>query len=272
MIWWAAIQTIKEDEYFFGSIVIAENQKDKRWDVVDGQQRLTSFIILACTILRLYKHSLGQESKAFIEESIYDRYDKEKERLKFLTAQNYNSIFENTVLNHLEFKDNIKESKLNKKFGENTYLRNAYYFKELLNESMKNGSISDMDDFVKWFYEHIVLTRIICFEQDSAMQIFQVLNDRGQPLSPIDILKSSFMQEIKQDSEKRKDFITTWDKLVEACKSVEGIDIDLEDFFNMYLEYADPSSSKKRADKGLKRCSKTAKKTLAGSSMRSASS
>ncbi len=250
----------REDEYFCGSIVIAENPKDKRWDVVDGQQRLTSFIILACTILRLYKHRLGQKSKDFIEGSIYDKYDKEKERLKFLTAQNYNSIFENTVLNNLEFEDNIKKSELHKKFEENTYLRNAYYFRELLDESMENGLISDMDDFVKWFYEHIALTRIICFEQDSAMQIFQVLNDRGQPLSPIDILKSSLMQEIKQDSEKRKDFITTWDKLVEACKSVEGIDIDLEDFFNMYLEYADPSSSKKRADKGLKKVFKDSKK------------
>ncbi|MDU9728475.1 DUF262 domain-containing protein [Helicobacter pylori] len=252
--------TNREDEYFCGSIVIAENPKDKRWDVVDGQQRLTSFIILACTILRLYKHRLGQKSKDFIEGSIYDKYDKEKERLKFLTAQNYNSIFENTVLNNLEFEDNIKKSELNKKFEENTYLRNAYYFKELLNESMENGSISDMDGFVEWFYEHIVVTRIICFEQDSAMQIFQVLNDRGQPLSPIDILKSSLMQEIKQDSEKRKDFITTWDKLVEACKSVEGVDIDLEDFFNMYLEYADPSVSKKRADKGLKKVFKDSKK------------
>lgn len=254
----------REDEYFCGSIVIAENPKDKRWDVVDGQQRLTSFIILACTILRLYKHRLEQKSKDFIEGSIYDKYDKEKERLKFLTAQNYNSIFENTVLNHLEFEDNIKKSELNKKFEENTYLRNAYYFRELLNESMENGSISDMDDFVKWFYEHIALTRIICFEQDSAMQIFQVLNDRGQPLNPIDILKSSLMQEIKQDSEKRKDFITTWDKLVEACKSVEGVDIDLEDFFNMYLEYADPSASKKRADKGLKKVFKDSKKDACG--------
>ncbi|GAA9194994.1 DUF262 domain-containing protein [Helicobacter pylori] len=250
----------KEDEYFCGSIVIAENQKDKRWDVVDGQQRLTSFIILACTILNLYKNSLGQKSEAYIKESIHDRYDEEKERLKFLTAQNYNAIFENTVLNNLEFEDNIKKSELNKKFEENTYLRNAYYFKELLNESVENGSISDIDDFVKWFYEHIVLTRIICFDQDSAMQIFQVLNDRGQPLNPIDILKSNLMQEIRQDSEKRKDFITTWDKLVEACKSIEGIDIDLEDFFNMYLEYADPSASKKRADKGLKKVFKDSKK------------
>ncbi|WQT38726.1 DUF262 domain-containing protein [Helicobacter pylori] len=250
----------KEDQYFCGSIVLAENQKDNRWDVVDGQQRLTSFIILACTILKLYKNSLGQKSKAFIKESIYGRHDEEKERLKFLTAQNYNNIFENTVLNHLEFEDNIKKSELNKKFEENTYLRNAYYFKELLNEIVENGSISDIDDFIKWFYEHIVLTRIICFEQDSAMQIFQVLNDRGQPLSPIDILKSNLMQEIKQDSEKHKDFITTWDKLVEACKSIEGIDIDLEDFFNMYLEYADPSASKKRADKGLKKVFKDSKK------------
>ncbi|WP_033745999.1 DUF262 domain-containing protein [Helicobacter pylori] len=250
----------REDEYFCGSIVIAENPKDKRWDVVDGQQRLTSFIILACTILRLYKHRLGQKSKDFIEGSIYDKYDKEKERLKFLTAQNYNSIFENTVLKSLEFEDNIKKSELNKKFEENTYLRNAYYFKELLDESMENGAISNIDDFVMWFYDHIVLTRIICFEQDSAMQIFQVLNDRGQPLSSIDILKSSLMQEIKQDGERRKDFIATWDKIVDACKSVEGIDIDLEDFFNMYLEYADPSSSKKRADKGLKKVFKDSKK------------
>ncbi|WP_033755620.1 DUF262 domain-containing protein [Helicobacter pylori] len=250
----------REDEYFCGSIVIAENPKDKRWDVVDGQQRLTSFIILACTILRLYKHRLGQKSKDFIEGSIYDKYDKEKERLKFLTAQNYNSIFENTVLKSLEFEDNIKKSELNKKFEENTYLRNAYYFKELLDESMENGAISNIDDFVMWFYDHIVLTRIICFEQDSAMQIFQVLNDRGQPLSPIDILKSSLMQEIKQDDERRKDFIATWDKIVDACKSVEDIYIDLEDFFNMYLEYADPSSSKKRADKGLKKVFEDSKK------------
>ncbi|GAA9163389.1 DUF262 domain-containing protein [Helicobacter pylori] len=250
----------KDFEYFCGSIVIAKNQKDKRWDVVDGQQRLTSFIILACTILKLYKNSLGDESKDYIEVSIRGRHNKERERLKFLTAQNYNAIFENTVLNNLEFEDNIKKSELNKKFEENTYLRNAYYFKELLNEIVENGSISDIDNFVKWFYEHIVLTRIICFEQDSAMQIFQVLNDRGQPLSPIDILKSNLMQEIKQDSEKRKDFITTWDKLVEACRSIEGIDIDLEDFFNMYLEYADPSVSKKRADKGLKKVFKDSKK------------
>ncbi len=250
----------REDQYFCGSIVIAKNQKDERWDVVDGQQRLTSFIILACTILKLYKYSLGQKSKAFIEESIYDRFDKDKNRLRFLTAQNYNHIFENEVLKNLEFEDNLKKSELHKKFEENTYWRNAYYFKELLDESMKNGSISDIDDFVGWFYEHIALTRIICFEEDSAMQIFQVLNDRGQPLSPIDILKSSLMQEIKQDTQKRKDFKTTWDKLVEDCKSVEGIDIDLEDFFNMYLEYADPSASKKRADKGLKKVFKDSKK------------
>lgn len=68
------------------------------------------------------------------------------------------------VLNYLEFEDNIKKSELNKKFEENIYLCNVYYFKELLNESVENGLISDIDDFVKWFYEYIVLIRIICFE------------------------------------------------------------------------------------------------------------
>ncbi|GAA9468077.1 hypothetical protein HpHA291_12390 [Helicobacter pylori] len=34
----------------------------------------------------------------------------------------------------------------------------------------------------------------------------------------------------------------------------------MEDFFNMYLEYADPSASKERADKGLKKVFKDSKK------------
>ncbi|WP_230380694.1 DUF262 domain-containing protein [Helicobacter pylori] len=173
----------REDQYFCGSIVIAKNQKDERWDVVDGQQRLTSFIILACTILRLYKASLGQKSKAFIEESIYDRFDKDKNRLRFLTAQNYNHIFENEVLKNLEFEDNLKKSELHKKFEENTYWRNAYYFKELLDESIKNGSISDIDDFVEWFYEHIAF-----------------LTSQEKPLSVLE--KSQLEKEKKLESER----------------------------------------------------------------------
>lgn len=50
--------------------------------------------------------------------------------------------------------------------------------------------------------------------------------------------------------------------MVEVCKSVEGIDIDLEDFFNMYLEYVDFSSFKKRVDKGLKKVFKDSKKDV----------
>lgn len=52
--------------------------------------------------------------------------------------------------------------------------------------------------------------------------------------------------------------------MVEVCKSVEGVDIDLEDFFNMYLEYVDFSIFKKRVDKGLKKVFKDSKKDVCG--------
>ena len=43
-----------DKNYFLGSIVLVNNTKEKSFDVVDGQQRLTTLTVLLCTIRDMF--------------------------------------------------------------------------------------------------------------------------------------------------------------------------------------------------------------------------
>ena len=174
----------KEENYFCGSLVLVNEPQSERFDIIDGQQRTTTFTIIACVFRDLYFDKLKSRAKDYINNSIQDRYDENKRKLKFLTDIKYQNDFEQTVLKKIQF---IKTKNIEKDIKDNKYLQNAHYLKNFIVEKIDEHTI-EIDDFVTWFYENIVLTVITCPSQDSAIQIFNVLNDRGMPLSSIDIL------------------------------------------------------------------------------------
>ncbi|GAA8993516.1 hypothetical protein BTM275_01110 [Helicobacter pylori] len=47
-----------EDDYFCGSLVFIQSDKDNKTDIVDGQQRLSTFILLAKVLATLYSERL----------------------------------------------------------------------------------------------------------------------------------------------------------------------------------------------------------------------
>ena len=196
----------KEETYFCGSLVLVKDDNSERFDIIDGQQRTTTFTILACVFRDLYLAKLDNRAKDYINNSIQDKYDENKRKLKFLTDIKYQNDFEQTVLKKIQF---IKTKNIEKDIKDNKYLQNAHYLKNFITEKIDEYTI-DINDFVTWFYENIVLTVITCPSQDSAIQIFNVLNDRGMPLSSIDILKSSLMQKLQDNKEDRNTFKTVW--------------------------------------------------------------
>lgn len=239
----------KQENYFCGSLVLVKDVTDKRYDIIDGQQRTTTFTILACVFRDLYFDFLENRAKDYIHNSIQDKYDENKRKLKFLTDPKYQNNFEQTVLKKIAF---IDTKNIEKDIKNNKYLQNAHYLKNIFSEKIEEYSKTeeaiDINNFVIWFYENVVLTVITCPSQDSAIQIFNVLNDRGMPLSSIDILKSSLMQKIHNNKEDRNTFKTVWSDIDTALKFH---DFDMENMLTTYLYYKITTNPHSRLDKEL---------------------
>ena len=230
-----------DENYFCGSIVLVENNHDNRFDVIDGQQRITTFTIIACVFRDLYEETLGKKALKYISNSIQDEYEESKRKLRFLTNEKYQVDFESDVLRKIEFIDfkNVERELKKKK-----YLANAHYVNQFFTEKVKNENIN-VEDFIIWFYENVVLAVITCPSQDSAIQIFNVLNDRGMPLSSIDILKSSLMVKLSS-KEDMSAFKSKWENIIANLKFAE---LDIDSMLNTYLYYKLASNPKSRLDK-----------------------
>ncbi len=86
-----------ESDYFCGSLVLIKSDT-KTYDIVDGQQRLSTFILLAKVLLALYSDRLDSENQEYLQESLSDRHGDKKERLSFDTiGSNAKKYFENAL-------------------------------------------------------------------------------------------------------------------------------------------------------------------------------
>jgi uncharacterized protein with ParB-like and HNH nuclease domain len=241
-----AYESSKDENYFCGSLVLVKNDRDKRFDIIDGQQRTTTFTILACVIRDIFFDDLSNKAKDYISQSIQDKYEENKRKLKFLTNEQYQLDFEKTVLEKIDFKE-TKIVEKDKELSKNKYLKNAHYVRDFLQEQFKENQEIKINDFVVWLFENVVLTVITCPNEDSAIQIFNVLNDRGMPLSPTDILKASLMQKLSSD-EDRKTFKRSWE---DTISRLQFYNYFLDDMLTTYLYYKIAKNPESRIDKEL---------------------
>ena len=241
-----AYKSSKDENYFCGSLVLVKNDKDKRFDIIDGQQRTTTFTILACVIRDLFFGDLNNKAKDYINQSIQDKYEENKRKLKFLTNEQYQLDFEKTVLEKIVFQD-TKIVEKDKELSKNRYFKNAHYIRDFLQELFKENPEIEINDFVVWLFENVVLTVITCPNEDSAIQIFNVLNDRGMPLSSTDILKASLMQKLDSD-EDRKTFKRSWE---DTISRLQFYNYSLDEMLTTYLSYKIAKNPESRIDKEL---------------------
>ena len=237
----------RAEEYFCGSIVLVENKTDERNDIIDGQQRFTTFTIFICFIKSLYFNQLSHKNKDVISEAIHDRYEDSKFRLRFRTDDKNENDYEQSIVlkDGIQFDDSIKENQIEKKIKNNRYLQNAYFIKYFFENLSSRPENLDINDFVDFLMNKVVFTVIKSKDTSNAIRIFNVLNDRGMPLSPIDILKSNLMTSL--DVEDRKTFKAKWDCINEKVNHR----FDFEDMLQSYLYYKIASNPQKRIDEEL---------------------
>ncbi|GAA7254250.1 DUF262 domain-containing protein [Helicobacter pylori] len=226
----------RESDYFCGSLVliaISEDSKAKTYDVVDGQQRLSTFILLAKVLATLYSERLTEESKDYLQESLNGRYGK-KDRL------NFNAIGFNSKKDFQYALTSFNDAPVGN--NKNNYLKNAVCLKNYLEEK----EIADINDFIEWLYFKVVFITITCSDADKALRIFNVLNARGLALSATDIFKGELLKHTKEHEQ--EEFVSRWNALSQKCSDN---DLKIETLFSWYLNYLHPVTSKEKMEERL---------------------
>ncbi|GAA7408819.1 DUF262 domain-containing protein [Helicobacter pylori] len=235
-----------EDDYFCGSLVLIQSDEgNKTYDIVDGQQRLSTFILLAKVLATLYSERLTEKSKGYLQESWSDRHeDGEKKKRKRLDFDLVGSSAKKDFQEALNFFDDLYASKgENSKSnapskGKNSYLKNAICLKNYLEQK----EIADINDFIKWLYLKVNFITIICSDTDMALRIFNVLNARGLPLHATDIFKGELLKKLTEEKE-QEELATRWENLRQKCLD-NGF--AMETLFSQHLTYLNPTTSKER--------------------------
>ncbi|MFP6060631.1 DUF262 domain-containing protein [Helicobacter pylori] len=234
----------RESDYFCGSLVliaISEDSKVKTYDVVDGQQRLSTFILLAKVLATLYSERLDPENQEFLQASWSDRHEnrkkKKKKRLDFdLVGSSAKEDFQDA----LDFFDDPHHVSKN---DENNYLKNAICLKNYLREK----EIENINDFIEWLYSNVVFITITCPDADKALRIFNVLNARGLALNATDIFKGELLKKLTEEKE-QEELATRWEDLYQKCLD-NGF--AMETLFSQYLVYLEPKTSREKMEKRL---------------------
>ncbi len=250
-----------EDDYFCGSLVFIQSDKDNKTDIVDGQQRLSTFILLAKVLATLYDKDkdLNKTSRDFLEKSLGDTDEEKRKRLIFDTiGLNAEKDFQNA----LDFFDDLDASKgENSKSndpskGKNSYLKNAICLKNYLEKK----EIADINDFIRWLYFKVIFIKTTCSNISMALRIFSVLNARGLPLHAIDVFKVELLKKLAKEKD-QEDFVHRWNALRQKCldneskfpkrKENKREKNAAEILFSWYLTYLHPVTSGKSMEERL---------------------
>ena len=174
-----------ERKYFLGTYLlhIKENEDDFQIiDIIDGQQRLTTFIIFMKVLLDL----MLKNNSTKVSERTRRIYIKDGDVYK-LKLSNEDSSF----LHQYIFEDNLPES-INITTPSQRLLIEA---KNFFFESLTRFDIKILEKI----YDTAVNAEILLYvveEVHSATQIFELLNDRGKKLTDLEAIKSFLMYSI----------------------------------------------------------------------------
>ena len=222
-----------DEEYFLGPIVTFDNNKQK--EVIDGQQRLTTLLLLLRAFYCHFGNMQAEDSlatKKKIEQCIWKTDEFDKPDMNTLKIDSEVASDDHKE----EFLSILKTGEVTDKMKSNYAVNYRFFYKKI-------------DDFLRkspTYYPFLpirimsncILLPIEAESQDTALRIFSTLNDRGKPLSDADIFKAQLYKHYSGIG-KKDEFIKRWKDLEAVCTEIyhptSGTPMD--EAFTRYMYY-----------------------------------
>ena len=277
---WEDIQNLSSDKiHYIGLLTVepikscdiqnVEKWKDDLWllkkgmsayYVIDGQQRLTTLIILLHEILRTFDDNEGLN------------YGAKSEWIDRFLYRSYNQIYKSFVFGYEKdnpsdefFKTKILEqdSSAADKYPETLYTANLMFAKNYFAEKLKMLNKEDKEEI---FDKAVNRLKFNYYEIDDSLDVyvtFETMNNRGKDLSHLELLKNRLIYLttlLREDDETkgrlRRDINETWKTIYEYLGKNKENPLDDDVFlFNHWIMYYtyDRSQSDVYADFLLKK-------------------
>ncbi len=236
-------------EYFLGSFVFqakkagdGEGQEFDENDLLDGQQRMTTLMLVLAVIRDL---TTDADAKNDCQQCIFQKGSKykkrpERTRIVFSIRDEVQELLDKHIKvdggtrNLLELNDELVKSK-------NESIKNIANAVQKIHDYFSNDqSEVEPEEFLQFLLNKVMLIYVSTEELEDAFRLFTILNDRGIPLRNSDILKSINLGEISSENEKKK-YAKLWEE-------AEG---DLGDDFDRFLNYVRSILLKEKARTNL---------------------
>ena len=205
---WLDIEANRQNDskHYMGSIVLVSKHK-KEYDIIDGQQRLTTLTILVLAVVDTLKDLVKRDVDVENNEKRIDLLITDFIGKKSLSSLNYenkielnesNNPFFSTYLTNFRKPVNIKSA-----IKSNKLLFECFnYYKDLIKEEIfRDDDVSSLISFVEYISDSLLFIQITATDDLSAYLIFETLNDRGLDLSVTDLLKN-YLFSIVDESDK----------------------------------------------------------------------
>lgn len=226
--------TIKNSEYFIGTMVFSGSEKDEHIEIIDGQQRLTVITILLSVITSKFKdineHALAEATFEYIKTK--DDYGKPIPKLKSSTSYPYfeafvQSIHKTEISPSSEEEENIKQTY--------DYFNSELQEKQLMKiERLKNEKYKDLLIAIR---DQILMMNVISImteDKKSAYDIYEILNAKGKNLVSIELIKNIIFAKFHAD-ENAKDKVleNQWEKIKDILRQ-RNQNIGMATFFRHF--------------------------------------
>lgn len=188
-------------QYFIGTVLVSPTEQKNHYEVIDGQQRLTTFFLLLCALKHLFQSEPQQRQmiSGLISTSYVDSDGEVRTNLKleprYESAGEVMAKLVELDAEPMAVRAGIQAAGI-ASFGSLENLVNAYstlyrYLKDNYDDAHK------LKKYWGYLANNVVFIQIST-DVSSALKIFETINERGVGLNPMDLLKNLLFTQVKQ--------------------------------------------------------------------------
>ncbi|MFN0082239.1 MAG: DUF262 domain-containing protein [Ferruginibacter sp.] len=246
-----ALITNEDSEHYLGYLVL-QTSNNKEFQIIDGQQRLTTMSLLILATLKCLKALVDNEidpvNNLKRKDSLLNSYIGYVDPVT-LISNNKLKLNRNSDDYYKQHIVLLKELPLRNTNTSEKHMRECFnWYYEKINKEFKTGE--SLAAFIDNIVDKLFFTVIEVTDQLNAFKVFETLNARGVQLSSSDLLKNylfSVVDETKPHISEIEELENIWSKIVGKLGEQK-----FEDYLRYYWNSINKSAGKKYLFKTIK--------------------